>query len=75
MSHDFLFWHRHLCHPGYPVLKKMIRENLVTGLKIVEGVTLCHMILYSVTLLFDLIFLSISEGHLTCLHKPSKFPY
>jgi len=31
---DLELWHRRLCHPSYPVLKKMVREGLVTGLKI-----------------------------------------
>ena len=31
---DLELWHRRLCHPSFPVLRKMIRENLVTGLKI-----------------------------------------
>jgi len=31
---DLDLWHRRLCHPSYPVLKKMIKEGLVTGLKI-----------------------------------------
>ena len=34
---DLELWYRHLCHPSYPVLKKMIRENLVTGLKITSS--------------------------------------
>ena len=33
---DLELWHRRLCHPSYPSLRKMIRENLVTGLKIVS---------------------------------------
>jgi len=31
---DLKLWHQCLCHPSYPVLKKMIKDNLVTGLKI-----------------------------------------
>jgi hypothetical protein len=31
---DLELWHCRLCHPSYPVLKRMIRDNLVTGLKI-----------------------------------------
>jgi len=31
---DLELWHRHLCHPSFPVLRKMINENLVTGLRI-----------------------------------------
>jgi len=34
---DLELWHRRLCHPSYPVLKKMIREDLVTGLKITSS--------------------------------------
>ena len=35
---DLELWHRRLCHPSYPVLRKMIREDLVTGLKITSDV-------------------------------------
>ena len=31
---DLSLWHQRLCHPSFPVLRKMIREDLVTGLKI-----------------------------------------
>ena len=31
---DLSLWHQRLCHPSYPVLKKMIKDNLVTGLKV-----------------------------------------
>ena len=31
---DLELWHRRLCHPSFPVLRKMINENLVTGLMI-----------------------------------------
>ena len=27
---DLSLWHQRLCHPSYPVLKKMIKESLVT---------------------------------------------
>ena len=31
---DLELWHCRLCHPSYPVLRKMIKDELVTGLKI-----------------------------------------
>ena len=31
---DLDLWHHRLCHPSFPVLKKMIKDNLVSGLKI-----------------------------------------
>jgi hypothetical protein len=31
---DLELWHRRLCHPSYPVLRKMVKDNLVSGLKI-----------------------------------------
>jgi hypothetical protein len=34
---DLSLWHQRLCHPSYPVLKKMIKDNLVTGLKITSS--------------------------------------
>ena len=36
---DLSLWHRRLCHPSYPVLKRMIKENSVTGLKITSPST------------------------------------
>jgi hypothetical protein len=34
---DLELWHQHLCHPSFLVLRKMIRENLVTGLKVTSS--------------------------------------
>ena len=34
---DLELWHHRFCHPSYPVLKRMIREELVTGLKITSN--------------------------------------
>ena len=31
---DLELWHRCFCHPSFPVLKKMIKDDLVSGLKI-----------------------------------------
>ena len=36
---DLSLWHRRLCHPSYPVIKRMIKENLVTGLEITSPST------------------------------------
>ena len=34
---DLSLWHQRFCHPSYPVLKRMIRDNLVTGLTITSS--------------------------------------
>ena len=31
---DLELWHRRLCHPSYPILRKTVKDDLVTGLKI-----------------------------------------
>ena len=34
---DLSLWNQRFCHPSYPVLKQMIRDNLVTGLRITSS--------------------------------------
>jgi hypothetical protein len=34
---DLSLWHQHLCHPSYPVLQRMIKDSLVTGLKVTSS--------------------------------------